>query len=816
MTSARTTNYRFWTWFGLISAFAVGAAFCAFGASDALGFEKAREKPGKRVAALTHEIEPGNRGVFPHLLFVDVIFLKMPLRENLLQVWESMRQAAAPQEFDRREGIGNRGVWESLNRHSERRISQLKRVSKEHERERGEYTETVHVVRPTILMVLLSEQGGARIAGKCAPRMWVQIEVNGQVQHKVRCDGAGRFLAIFDQGFGAGDYVLSTSVRLGSGMEQSGQDVRVYVPDGFNRKFAALKNSDHSFQTEPFSTLETQNGMGDEFVAPDVRDYAEALARAASDRFSQLTAQENVNVGSGAKDHDEMRGQEERQGEPPQSPSGLNIEGAGRSKSNLSYIYDEATHALDWVMSWQAFSTKLYFQKVAADLTGLDGSFAGTGDKGNDRFESSATFVDIPLHERPEGGVGFEAIRIDVFSYLSAASDWIDSSYTQYRERIVKQLAGGDGHLPEIQVAKKEDREDSVTTIQSFEETKDENAPLNVEIQSPPGGRLASRDQIEESVSVSKREASRLKQERALLAKPSAHVLKAIKDKQRLEKELIEREKQTAQKLEKALEEKIEKERLRRERLRDIERSDQNWMTDRLRVLEPEKAKENAPKTPKEEPKKQPKKEPKDTPTLEKEAPEPRPDGLRKKIEHNSAPERVLPLLPERNSVRKSIRADVFALPARNPERKLKKFAESRIGLPIRKPDRQFKRIREGRSALGARALIVKEKDAGSGIGRVGTKVSRTSGVSRVKKRHSRAVRSYSKRSRSVRKRRLRKSRRPRSYVVRRGDTLWAIARRYYGAGHRYRLIHRANRGKIPNPHKIRPHQRLRLPAVKR
>lgn len=49
-------------------------------------------------------------------------------------------------------------------------------------------------------------------------------------------------------------------------------------------------------------------------------------------------------------------------------------------------------------------------------------------------------------------------------------------------------------------------------------------------------------------------------------------------------------------------------------------------------------------------------------------------------------------------------------------------------------------------------------------------------------------------------------------YVVRRGDTLSGIARRYYGKGSRYRRIYRANRGRIRNPNLIYPRQRIYIP----
>jgi nucleoid-associated protein YgaU len=51
-------------------------------------------------------------------------------------------------------------------------------------------------------------------------------------------------------------------------------------------------------------------------------------------------------------------------------------------------------------------------------------------------------------------------------------------------------------------------------------------------------------------------------------------------------------------------------------------------------------------------------------------------------------------------------------------------------------------------------------------------------------------------------------------HVVRRGDTLWKIARRYYHAGTRYGALYRANRGAIRDPDYIYPGQVLRVPRI--
>jgi len=50
------------------------------------------------------------------------------------------------------------------------------------------------------------------------------------------------------------------------------------------------------------------------------------------------------------------------------------------------------------------------------------------------------------------------------------------------------------------------------------------------------------------------------------------------------------------------------------------------------------------------------------------------------------------------------------------------------------------------------------------------------------------------------------------TYVVQRGNSLWVIARRFYGRGIQYTAIFDANRDQIRDPHRIYPGQEFRLP----
>jgi nucleoid-associated protein YgaU len=52
------------------------------------------------------------------------------------------------------------------------------------------------------------------------------------------------------------------------------------------------------------------------------------------------------------------------------------------------------------------------------------------------------------------------------------------------------------------------------------------------------------------------------------------------------------------------------------------------------------------------------------------------------------------------------------------------------------------------------------------------------------------------------------------SYTVVKGDTLSAIAQRFYGKASLWKRIHQANNDQIPNPDLIRPGQVLRIPRI--
>lgn len=54
-----------------------------------------------------------------------------------------------------------------------------------------------------------------------------------------------------------------------------------------------------------------------------------------------------------------------------------------------------------------------------------------------------------------------------------------------------------------------------------------------------------------------------------------------------------------------------------------------------------------------------------------------------------------------------------------------------------------------------------------------------------------------------------------RTHVVEKGESLWAIAERYYGNGNEWPRIHEANRERIEDPDVIHPGWELTIPPVK-
>ncbi|MGH1418104.1 MAG: LysM peptidoglycan-binding domain-containing protein [Hyphomicrobiaceae bacterium] len=128
---------------------------------------------------------------------------------------------------------------------------------------------------------------------------------------------------------------------------------------------------------------------------------------------------------------------------------------------------------------------------------------------------------------------------------------------------------------------------------------------------------------------------------------------------------------------------------------------------------------------------------------------------------------------------------------------------EQRLARVAKSKSRRYRKTKNPRYQKRARARK-------SGSKRLKRRRSKVAGYlkRRPRARHRPRARKYSCRYREGRRvRRL-----PGRYTVKKGDTLWKIARRHYRSGHKYRRIVRANRGKFRNSNRIYPCQRLYLP----
>jgi nucleoid-associated protein YgaU len=55
----------------------------------------------------------------------------------------------------------------------------------------------------------------------------------------------------------------------------------------------------------------------------------------------------------------------------------------------------------------------------------------------------------------------------------------------------------------------------------------------------------------------------------------------------------------------------------------------------------------------------------------------------------------------------------------------------------------------------------------------------------------------------------------PEFYTIVKGDSLWKIAKKYYGDGNKYPVLFEANREVIKDPDLIYPGQVIRVPSIK-
>jgi len=335
---------------------------------------------------------------------------------------------------------------------------------------------------PRVHEVFLKAQGGAKVEGTCAPRLRVLITIDGKIEQTVTCNGAGRFMVEIDGGLGRGDHRLLTSVRMHSGRERSGQDVRVFVPDGYLGRVPARHRQDGA--EAPVDSADRQmDWEGVPPISPEVRDYAESLAHAASERFTQLT-QKSTDNGANSSDASKSENDKKKSagdGAKSAATSEKKMPAGDAVDSVKQFISKHTARVSVPLRDWMAFSRKSYYEQVVSRLAGGAG-IDGRGKISDKKQGGTASrLVDIPLPVRPGEVPGYEAVRVDISSFFSRGRDWVERSYGEYREKIVEGLQGKDSAQVGTQIASKNAKvtpsEDGKSAVGQVKPKKEAGSP---------------------------------------------------------------------------------------------------------------------------------------------------------------------------------------------------------------------------------------------------------------------------------------------------------------------------------------------------
>jgi Membrane protein involved in colicin uptake len=188
-------------------------------------------------------------------------------------------------------------------------------------------------------------------------------------------------------------------------------------------------------------------------------------------------------------------------------------------------------------------------------------------------------------------------------------------------------------------------------------------------------------------------------------------------------------------------------------------------------------------------------------------------EALRKQAERKRLAEEAIRSAAQRAADEERARREAEV--ARREEQKVEEEIEiDRLAADVQRRTEDSKDDEVSTAEEGEPAKVQRPKAAGRGDHRPKEYRKKRPGKSKsarapVRKPVSKAVRPCGgPRIRYVKGRRM--------YLVQPTDSLWSIAKRYYGSGSRYPVIYRANRGRIKDPNIIIDCQRIHLPKWRR
>jgi len=606
---------------------------------------------------------------------------------------------------------------------------------------------------PRFSRVTMDLKRGGRFEGTGRPGSSVVLWKKGWAIGRARVGADGRWSVEVDDAFQAGDHRITVSTRENDGPRVIyGQEVRIAIPEDFGRTDNRVTFDISDTADSEARGNEIPSYTGEDEASLELRRRAEELARAASEKFSEIT-------GDGPAD--------------AAQDTGVNVDAEGLSAR-------------------------------IAEQTGASSGEVEAGE--NTGARRSAGFdADPPPPERRSLPQTEERQRQEDQTALAPISDWLERARRQYQDVIVPGLSypprqtevpGGVAPSDDQGGALEQDAADASASDRKRDEQRllDQEAAVQRE-------RRAARSGDAEIESRGDKPLRSDAAERARDANALEERLRARErerqQRERLAREADEREAERRQRIEEQRRELA----LARERAQAQRLADQRA----LEIVKRERRAAEARKAAEAE------REKLQDRKFERAQELARLDSLRRaralenEVDENDAAnlDRVrgvanVPIpsaRPQTNGGRSAAR-DV-ALPERTSRanrvgraversRKPMGLPERNRWRPVQMDDEIDLRAERGRTDTGRATRVA---GARYSVGRSGY------GSKRCRERAGLRVRTL-----------------PGTYTVSRGDTLWAISRRHYRRGIRYPIIYNANRDRIRDPDLIYPCQRFRLP----
>lgn len=642
-------------------------------------------------------------------------------------------------------------------------------------------------LQPRIWRVRIEPGVGSMFEGSSAAGTRVVVLVNGRSMANTETKSSGRWRVRLPSALTPGDHSITVlAEKQMTGEAFIGQDIRVSIPVGFaGREFSAYEG-DASREDDGWS------------IDDDVRARAEALAEAASRRFAQLV---------GAKDAERTRDSDRPDTFAFVWPNSLEDVFA----STRAWI-DQSSNAYRNVVV-----PNLSYPHPTADIA-IPQSVGSDETANKTPKDRSTIFSWLSSVGAP-----------DIEPYVAQVQGWLDNANRAYQDKIVTALT-----LPEQTSSSARSpakKTDEIAAKPAWKEPT--NQAGSVDLSGPSATRLPSQktspdDQAEKDNArreAERRDIARLQADRLAkqMREDDEAAARAAAEQKQLEQDRAAAAKKNADLKAQARAEAKRKAQLEARAKRDADRAAEleadrkkleadaaKAKEDRLARARAENARKEAEAKAKAE-------------AQEKASAERKRIAKLKADAERKASERERARVDAETRARQAVEVEIAAKERR------RKTVESEIIPPTRTkvdvpplPSRSKTAQSPKNERITRVAKLDTKRSARSKRKVSSRKKFRKKARKSRKKARKTAVRSYKKRFKKKKKWRKakrckcgRKSKK-KYYRVRRGDSLWKIAKCYYGKGHLYTAIYRANRKRIRNPNRIWVRQRLRLPRLRR